>query len=633
MRADLTLGLTCLCIALPCSAHSLLANQPPVAVAGPDRYLDAQPLTLDGSASFDPDPGDAIVTYTWTQLSGPALNIAGADTAAPTVTATPVANTIGTAVLQLVVNDGEVDSPPDTIQLTIVAAIQSSIQLIHQNPPFDPAKPTQVFFSGGNCNTGGGNWDHGSDWQARANVVTFLYGPPYERCADALIAFLSRVAPAYSRPIQTCGFSTGGMPAIDSAIRLNKIYRDPRYAVTIVNLLDAACRNYDATILDFLSNPVAGNAPWVQNFFSSSAGFATFRSRCLNVSMVGDHSLPPSYYLNSIYPQIFTTDIYNHGVVAGVFTSVLEHGANYRMPILANSPYYFRLVLDTPQTVHLEQFNAASYPGRLPQPIELTGPGSGEVVAITGTTLGCTTSENSLAYDLLMGPGPDQLAVMFTSPAAPSLSTGFIPPSSTLYWSLQARDSFGTAYRADARSLTTPAGLKVDINGDGQVDGGDCALIQPAFGSSWGDAAFHLAADYNADGLIDCVDYYVWLADYRAYYDDPTRPDPCGLTLTPDDDGDGIVDTCDACPGTVPGSPVDPHGCPPHIPGDFDGDGDVDQSDFGRFQACLGSPAPAGSACAPADLDASAVVNSLDTTRFVLYLLGPDTPGNPTCAD
>jgi hypothetical protein len=423
------------------------------------------------------------------------------------------------------------------------------------------------------------------------------------------------------------------MPAIDSAIRLNKIYQDPRYAVTIVNLLDAACRNYDATILEFISSPVAGNAPWVQNFFSSTAGSAIFRPRCLNVTMVGEHSLPPNYYLFSIYPEIFSTDIYNHGQVAGVFTSVLEHGANYRMPNLLSAPYYFRLVIDSPETLHLEQASPLTHPGRLPQPIDLIGPADGEVVPLTGGVISCTTSENSIAYDVLIGPGPGQLNVIFTSSTPPTLSGGFLPPSTSLYWTIQARDILGTAYRATPRSVSTQSGVKVDINADGQVDAGDCALLEPAFGTTWGDPAFHLAADYNADGLIDCVDYYAWLADYRAYDGDPTRPDPCGLTITADGDADSVVDSCDNCPNTVPGSPVDGYGCPPHIPGDFDGDGDVDLADFGRFQTCLGLVTPPSSPCAWADLDMNGAVNSLDTNRFLPCLSGPQTPGYPACTE
>jgi len=41
-------------------------NQPPVAVAGPDRTTEVgTPVLLDGASSWDPD-GDAIADYMWT---------------------------------------------------------------------------------------------------------------------------------------------------------------------------------------------------------------------------------------------------------------------------------------------------------------------------------------------------------------------------------------------------------------------------------------------------------------------------------------------------------------------------------------------------------------------------------------
>lgn len=52
-----------------------IGNSPPVADAGPNQSLPgAAMVTLDGSASFDPD-GDPL-TYQWTRESGPAVNLA-----------------------------------------------------------------------------------------------------------------------------------------------------------------------------------------------------------------------------------------------------------------------------------------------------------------------------------------------------------------------------------------------------------------------------------------------------------------------------------------------------------------------------------------------------------------------------
>ncbi len=60
-------------------------NDVPIADAGPDQIgVPAGTMTLDGSASYDPD-GDAI-TYQWTQIAGPSVSIIGATGAKATFT-------------------------------------------------------------------------------------------------------------------------------------------------------------------------------------------------------------------------------------------------------------------------------------------------------------------------------------------------------------------------------------------------------------------------------------------------------------------------------------------------------------------------------------------------------------------
>ncbi|HXG31915.1 MAG TPA: OmpA family protein [Bryobacteraceae bacterium] len=61
-------------------------NSPPVADAGPDQVgVLAGVITLDGSNSYDPD-GDPI-TFQWTQISGPAVSLTGANEARARFTA------------------------------------------------------------------------------------------------------------------------------------------------------------------------------------------------------------------------------------------------------------------------------------------------------------------------------------------------------------------------------------------------------------------------------------------------------------------------------------------------------------------------------------------------------------------
>jgi len=88
-------------------------NTAPVAHAGSDQSVAQNDLvTLDGSTSSDVD-GDPL-TYSWSILSGPdSPTLNNPTTANPTFTASG----IGTYTVQLIVNDGTVDSAPDTVQI------------------------------------------------------------------------------------------------------------------------------------------------------------------------------------------------------------------------------------------------------------------------------------------------------------------------------------------------------------------------------------------------------------------------------------------------------------------------------------------------------------------------------------
>jgi RHS repeat-associated protein len=99
----------------------VVGNTPPVANAGPDQtVVVGQAVTLDGSASTDAD-GDPL-QYRWsfvarptgsqTTLSGPTL-----------VHPTFVVDRPGRYTVQLIVNDGKVDSAPDAVAVTTINAL------------------------------------------------------------------------------------------------------------------------------------------------------------------------------------------------------------------------------------------------------------------------------------------------------------------------------------------------------------------------------------------------------------------------------------------------------------------------------------------------------------------------------
>jgi hypothetical protein len=92
------------------------ANLPPAANAGTDVIgAVGVAVTLDGSASDDPDDAPSALTYSWTQEGGPTVALAGASTAAPSFL--PAAE--GTYVFRLTVSDGAAQAS-DTVAVTVL---------------------------------------------------------------------------------------------------------------------------------------------------------------------------------------------------------------------------------------------------------------------------------------------------------------------------------------------------------------------------------------------------------------------------------------------------------------------------------------------------------------------------------
>lgn len=93
-------------------------NQAPIANAGPDQTVNEGALAnLNGTASSDPN-GNTI-TFLWAQTAGPAVTLSNPTSATPTFTAPQVgANTVLT--FQLVVNDGLLNSTPDSVNITVL---------------------------------------------------------------------------------------------------------------------------------------------------------------------------------------------------------------------------------------------------------------------------------------------------------------------------------------------------------------------------------------------------------------------------------------------------------------------------------------------------------------------------------
>ncbi|MBM4025203.1 MAG: hypothetical protein FJ280_07315 [Planctomycetes bacterium] len=435
------------------------ANKPPRAEAGLPRYAAKAPVRLDGSGSYDPDHSGPL-TYAWTQASGPPLVITGADTATPAVSGFVQTAEIQECVFELVVSDGELRSAPDTVS-TIIVPLYGPDALGLERPPFDANKPTVILFRGGDCVNGnlGRPWDV-PDWIGRANIIDFpsgytpdSYTVPltYYKYADMLIAYLSSVAPEYRQPIQIIGVSTGGMPAIDVALRLNTIYRDPRYNANRVTYCDARCRDKTtqlALVDRLVANSVEGEPCWVDSYDSTGPWPNALSVYCPLVP----HAKAGNWYRESLVSADMGK--FNDGVVAGAYWSVVGPGKNLQLAPAPGRQIYSFQWSGSSTSGRMEFYHESSYPGRLPQPITLTGPAEGAAVGAGGAVLSCRNSQNAVGYQLLFGRDPFHLTYLAWEGATPPNDVVTVFPFPKTWWTIKARDLYGSTIHADPVCLT-----------------------------------------------------------------------------------------------------------------------------------------------------------------------------------
>jgi hypothetical protein len=434
----------------PDTVGIVIGNRPPVADAGSSRYTAQDPVVLDGTGSFDLD-GYGELTYQWQQVSGPPVNVADENTATPTISGFVLTNTILRCELELTVSDGALVSQPDTVEVIIVPYFGNRY-LRPANPPFDPDKPTIVAFGGGDCNTGAGmNLPSPPDWYANANLLTVgSYAPPYYQYGDALIVYLSSVAPDYAQPIQTIGFSAGNMPAIDVANHVNKTYADARFAVNRVSLLDAACRDFAEDIAKFLASGVDGEPCWIDNYFATLGRYYPGTLNIRFPSPPAVHNTPLDWYTNSPDPSEWPGgDLHNDGITAGYYLSVAGPGKNLRLAPDANN-YYFEW---DSETDYLKFQNESLHPGRIPKAVTLIGPQDGAVVGADGAAFSCEVNKNAVAYQLLFGASPQRLNYIVSDTPSPPEKIITTFPFKTTYWTIRIRDEYGSAIYADPRRV------------------------------------------------------------------------------------------------------------------------------------------------------------------------------------
>jgi hypothetical protein len=450
---------------------------PPVADAGSSRYAGPDPVVLDGTGSYDPD-NTGTLSYTWRQISGPSVVIFDDNTATPTIAGSMIpgegrdptpkpggflqTDEIQECEFELVVSNGELKSLPDTVKVIIVPDFGESVLRL-ENDSFDPDKPTFIFFGGGNCETGhAGQYIDLPDWIRRANIINFPYGyepdpggstHTYYRYGDMILVYLSSVAPEYKQLIQTSGWSTGGMPAVDVGIRLNKIYEDARYAVNHVTFFDATgyCRDYSQSISTFLASSIDGEQCWVDNYVSTMGNHPNFHPNILNMrTETSAHPLAPSWYITSLSGEDMNQ--FNNGVIAGAYWSVAGPGKNLQLASTPGVEMYKFKWYGNESSGYMDFFDEPNHPGRLPEPVTIIDPvDDSGIVGADGAVFSCEVSENAVGYQLLFGPEPYRLMDYYVVSDTPSPPTDIITsfPYEQTWWTIRVYDAFGSTIYAD----------------------------------------------------------------------------------------------------------------------------------------------------------------------------------------
>ncbi|MDP1827466.1 MAG: myxosortase-dependent M36 family metallopeptidase [Archangium sp.] len=218
-------------------------NRAPVANAGPDVTVDERSMvTLTSSASTDPD-NDPLVAR-WTQLTGPTVTLTNGAFTAPEVT-------VDTALsFGLIVNDGTLDSAPDTVEVMVRQVNRA---------PVANAGPAQSVDERTTASLAGGGTD------ADGDLLTFSWSQlsgPLVTLSDTTVPTPQFVAPEVGGPevvVLQLVVSDGSLPwsVATVNIEVRPVNRPP--ALTLRAPATAPERStvaLDATGLDLEGDPL-----------------------------------------------------------------------------------------------------------------------------------------------------------------------------------------------------------------------------------------------------------------------------------------------------------------------------------------------------------------------------------------
>jgi hypothetical protein len=259
----------------------LQVNQKPSASAGADlSYIEGSSVSLDGSASFDPD-GDAI-SYSWASLDG--IVLFNAASVSPSFILPQV--TVNTSYrFTLVVSDGSLTSPRDTVTITAIQVNKKPVAYAGGDFSVDEGEPAML--------------DGSLSYDADNDPLTYMWtAPPQVTLSSTTVSQPAFTAPAAHRDTVLTFILVVNDGTRDS---------DPdQVKVTIVNLdslsmealIDSVfMAELDSSFIDTANSAVSLYLSYGTDTRSLAPGFTVSKGASISPASGSTHDLSlPVYY-------------------------------------------------------------------------------------------------------------------------------------------------------------------------------------------------------------------------------------------------------------------------------------------------------------------------------------------------